>query len=401
MGQRQHHVISPFSWQNNCLSQLYSDLLFYLFLQQRNPMTPKDAYLQAIKEGRLKADPAQAHGVELTQELYQQLMETPVAPPSNGLFGLLKKAKKEPVKGLYFWGGVGRGKTMIIDMFFDLLPFSQKKRIHFNHFMQDMHQQLDILPKTPDPLKVIANNLARELRLIYIDEFHVDDIADAMILAGLLEAIFAEGITLVTTSNTAPDELYKNGLQRQRFLPVIELLKTHTIVYKLDKNVDYRARLLEQQGTYHVVAPHESWKIMESCLNKLANTSIKQNVSLCINQRDVRSKAHSDTVVWFEFSDICQTPRSSADYIVLARTFQTMLVSNIPPMGEEQNDIAQRFIQLIDALYDHKVKFFATALAEPTELYRGESLKPAFERTISRLLEMRSDAYLSKQHTAE
>lgn len=364
-------------------------------------MTPLEAYQKHLNQNEFQEDTAQARGVELTQALYEKLLQTDSAKSQNKLFSFFTKTKTQNIQGLYFWGGVGRGKSMIIDSFFDCLPFTQKRRIHFNHFMQAIHRQLRILPKTPDPIKVIAKDLAEKYRLICIDEFHVDDITDAMIMAGFLEAIFNEGIILVTTSNIEPDQLYKNGLQRDRFLPAIELIKMHTVVFHLASETDYRLQLLEQQGTYHVVAPYQSAEIMESYLTKLANTKIERNLMIEINDREIRCRAVTENQIWFEFSDICQTPRSSSDYIHLTQEYQTIMVSNIPAMTDGQNDVVQRFIQFIDAVYDHNVKFIATALAEPNELYSGDSLKFPFERTISRLHEMRSDSYLAKPHTAD
>lgn len=364
-------------------------------------MTPIEAYEKSLKQKHFRSDAAQKQGVLLTQALYDQLLNSSKTKEKNGLLSFLKKPKKIITKGLYFWGGVGRGKSFIIDSFFDCLPFNEKKRIHFNHFMQDIHRQLRVLPKTPDPLKVISKDLANRYRVICIDEFHVDDITDAMILGGLLEAMFSEGIVLVTTSNIEPDELYKNGLQRDRFLPAIELIKEYTTIFHLKSETDYRLQLLEQEGTFHVVAPHESHEIMETYLQQLANTMIERNRSICVNDRDIQCRAITPHQIWFEFSELCQTPRSSSDYIHLAQQYQTLMISNISPMSDGQNDIAQRFIQLIDALYDHNVKFIATALSEPGQLYSGQSLQFAFERTVSRLVEMRSDSYLAKPHIAD
>lgn len=364
-------------------------------------MTPLECYKDFIQNKGFHADPAQEQAVGLTQKLYEELASLETVQAPKRLFSFFKKQEPSRIKGLYFWGGVGRGKSFLIDSFFDCLPFSEKKRIHFNHFMQDIHSQLRTLPKTPDPLKVIAKDYAHKYRVICIDEFHVDDITDAMIMAGLLQALFENGIVLVTTSNIAPEDLYKNGLQRDRFLPAIEMIKRHTTIFQLNSNTDYRLQLLEQQGTYHAVAPHESHAIMESHLQRLANTTITYNTDIVINGRNIHCKAITDNQVWFEFSDICQTPRSSGDYIQLAREFQTILVSNIPAMGDGQNDIVQRFIQLIDAVYDHNVKFIATALTSPDDLYNGEGLTVPFQRTVSRLHEMRSEHYLSKAHIAD
>ncbi|MDX1810935.1 MAG: cell division protein ZapE, partial [Gammaproteobacteria bacterium] len=201
--------------------------------------------------------------------------------------------------------------------------------------------------------------------------------------------------------NIAPEDLYKNGLQRDRFLPAIDLIQQFTTIFELENNTDYRMTLLEQEGTYHVCVPHESSAIMEHHLEKMSNTSIGYNTCISINQRDIRCKALSENQIWFDFPEICQTPRSSADYVILAREYQTMLISNMPVMDDGQNDIVQRLIQLIDALYDHKVKLVTTALGKPEELYTGKGLAFPFQRTASRLHEMQSEAYLSQAHIAE
>ncbi len=346
-------------------------------------------------------DPAQEDAVKLTQLLYEQLTQAAATPIESGLFSIFKSHKKEKIVGLYFWGGVGRGKSFIIDSLFECLPFAEKKRMHFNRFMQDIHSQLRVLPKTPDPLVVIAENWRRQYKVIFIDEFHVDDISDAMIMAGLLKALFERGTVLLTTSNIAPDDLYKNGLQRERFLPAIELIKDNTNIYHLHDGTDYRLQNLQQEGTYHVVPPHESREIMESYASKLATAPIKRNDTINVNNRDIRFKVIAKGCIWFEFSDICQTPRSAADYIQLSERFYAIMISNIPFMGDGQNDVVQRFIHLIDAIYDHRVKFIATALTEPDELYTGERLAFSFQRTKSRLHEMRGDSYLTKKTGAD
>lgn len=362
-------------------------------------MTPLVAYEDDIKNRNFQSDPVQATAVIETQALYDKLINSDKHEDKKGLFGLFRKEKITPIQGLYFWGGVGRGKSYLIDTFYDCLPFPQKSRIHFNHFMQKIHARLKILPKTPNPLIIVANDLAKQYRILCIDEFHVDDITDAMIMAGLLDALFSKGVTLVTTSNIEPDKLYKNGLQRDRFTPAIDLLHEHTKIIHLDNGIDYRLALLEKQGTFHIVERAESSKeILESQLKGLANTSISYNQEISLNNRTLLFTAKSDNQIWFSFSEICQTPRSSADYIILARDYETILIDNILTMDDGQNDVVQRFIQLIDALYDHRVKLIATAFTQPDKLYTGQRLAFPFQRTISRLIEMRSERYLSQSH---
>jgi len=362
-------------------------------------LTPLAAYEDDLKSRNFQPDPSQATAVMETQALYDKLIYSDKTEEKKSLFGLFRTEKITPIRGLYFWGGVGRGKSYLIDTFYDCLPFPQKSRIHFNHFMQKIHARLKTLPKTPDPLIVVANDLAKQYRILCIDEFHVDDITDAMIMAGLLDALFSKGVTLVTTSNIEPNMLYKNGLQRDRFLPAIDLLNEHTKIIHLDNSIDYRLALLEKHGTFHIVEREEnSREILDSHLKELANTTISYNQQISLNNRSLICTAKSDNQIWFSFKEICQTPRSSVDYIILARDYETLLVDNILTMDDGQNDVVQRFIQLIDALYDHRVKLIATAFAQPEKLYTGQRLAFPFQRTISRLIEMRSERYLSQSH---
>ena len=362
-------------------------------------MTPLAAYEDDLKSRNFQPDAAQASAVMETQHLYEKL-NTPVElAKKKGLFSFFEKENKTPIRGLYFWGGVGRGKSYLIDTFYDCLPFPKKSRIHFNHFMQKIHTRLKSLPKTPDPLIVVANEMAKQYRILCIDEFHVDDITDAMIMAGLLDALFSQGVTLVTTSNIEPNNLYKNGLQRDRFLPAIDLLHQHTKIIHLDNGIDYRLALLEKHGTFHVVSDDtNAKKLLNNHLKELANTEIIYEQEISLNNRILHSRAKSDNQIWFSFKEICETPRSSVDYIALARDYETLMIDNIPIMDDGSNDVVQRFIQLIDALYDHKVKLIATAHAQPDELYQGERLAFPFQRTVSRIIEMRSERYLSQSH---
>lgn len=360
-------------------------------------MTPTEAYQSDIENRGFRADKAQQNAVSHTQVLYDELLTAKPARASNSLFSFLKKEKITPTKGLYFWGGVGRGKSYLIDTFHECLPFPDKKRVHFNQFMQDIHNQLKVLPKTPDPLIVVSRKIAEECRVLCIDEFHVDDITDAMIMAGLLDALFAYGVTIVTTSNIAPKKLYKNGLQRDRFLPAIDLIIQHTNIFNLDSGIDYRLELLEKHGTFHVQDNSDD-SILHQHINELANTSVTENTHIELNNREIHCRARADNQIWFTFDEICKTPRSSVDYIALATNFETILVSDIPIMDDSNNDVVQRFIQLVDAIYDHRVKFIATAIAAPDQLYTGKGLQFPFQRTMSRLHEMRSENYLAHAH---
>lgn len=359
-------------------------------------MTPQQRYQQDLTEHGFRADASQAVAVEFTENLYVKLTS---ASSATGLLKRLTLGNKEPIKGLYFWGGVGRGKTYLIDCFFECLPFAEKKRIHFNHFMQQVHGLLQAMPRSPDPLKIVAKQFAESFRVLCLDEFHVDDITDAMILAGLLQAMFDRGITLVTTSNIPVDDLYLNGLQRSRFMPAIALLKQHTHVVHLESDTDYRLALLEKSGTYHVIENQpQSELIMREEFLRTVNEAALNPQSLLIKGRAIKLKAMANNVLWADFAEMCETARSSVDYIELARNYSAIFLSDVPIMKEGKDDAAQRFIQLIDAFYDHHVKLVISAAAMPQELYQGHRLSFPFQRTISRLHEMRSHDYLAAPH---
>jgi cell division protein ZapE len=356
-------------------------------------VTPTEHYQQALKNG-FSHDDYQHLAVEYTQRLYDALTVMNVKP---GLIDRLLGRKKAP-RGLYLWGGTGRGKTWLIDSFYSCLPFAEKHRTHFHAFMRDIHARLQQLPKTPDPLKIIATDLAKKIRLLCLDEFHVHDIGDAMIMANLLEAIFAQGITLVATSNIAINDLYRNGLQRERFLPTIELLQKSCDELDLGDDIDYRFSQLEKRGTYFIGNHVDGSYFLSDHLTSIIPCPAKQHRQISINDRPINYIALADDIIWFDFDQICNTPRSDSDYISLAETFHTIMISNVRPMHEEHDNIAKRFIHLIDAIYDHQTKCIIAASHEPQNLYHGRALTMAFERTISRLIEMDSEHYLSLPH---
>ncbi len=302
------------------------------------------------------------------------------------------------MRGLYIWGGVGRGKTHLMDHFFEAMPFTEKQRVHFHRFMQGIHAELKTLPRTPDPLQIIAKRLASKIRLLCLDEFHVNDIGDAMLLAGVLKTLFENGVTLVTTSNIPADRLYQNGLQRERFLPAIDLLKRHTEALHLDGDQDYRSELLERTGTFHLNNENDVTPLLKQQFSSLARNNIVMAAKLHINQREIDTISVSDDVAWFEFGALCETPRSSADYLEIAREYHAVIISDVPQLSEAKDDAAQRFIHLIDALYDHSVKTIISAAVRPADIYTGRRHGFAFQRTASRLQEMASEQYLSKAH---
>ncbi|HEB56884.1 MAG TPA: cell division protein ZapE [Gammaproteobacteria bacterium] len=357
-------------------------------------MTPTEYYQRELDRGKLRPDPAQAQAVAASQRLYDELLS---ASARAGGWRRWFAASAVP-KGLYFCGLPGRGKTLLMDCFYECLPFAGKNRVHFHRFMRDIHQQLRILPKSPDPLVIIAKKIAADVRVLCLDEFHVHDIADAMLLAGLLKALFNHGVTLVTTSNTAINDLYKNGLQRDRFLYAIALLLEHTQQVLLDGEQDYRLAQLEKNQAYYVLSETQARFQLELKFNALAPCRPKHNRQLSINGRKIDYLALADDVIWFDFDALCNTPRSAHDYLEIAQMFHAVLISYVYVLGEAEDSIAQRFIHLIDALYDHNVKLILAAEKPMYELYSGRRQGDAIQRALSRLHEMGSRSYLAKPH---
>ena len=287
---------------------------------------------------------------------------------------------------------------MLMDCFYESLPFARRERMHFHRFMRRVHAELRLAKRRTQPLETVAQRLARQARVICLDEFFVSDIADAMILAGLLEGLFRRGVTLVTTSNTHPEDLYKDGLQRERFLPAIESIQSHVDVVHLDGGADYRLRQLEQAPTYFDSTLESTPRQMQQRFAALAGESAAGPRELSIEERQMAATATGAGMVWFEFTELCAGPRSQNDYIELARLYHTVFISNIPEFTAAGEDAARRFIAAIDEFYDRGVKLVASAAAAPAALYRGERLQQEFERTASRLIEMQTQRYLAGRH---
>jgi cell division protein ZapE len=362
--------------------------------------TPWQRYQADLQREDFSHDPAQEEAVKLLQDLYERLLAS-WGQGESPLLGWLRKLRgqaPEPEIGLYLWGGVGRGKTYLVDTFYDCLPFRRKLRVHFHRFMQRVHGELTELEGEKNPLEIVADHLAREARVICFDEFFVTDIGDAMILGGLMEALFARGVTLVATSNIEPQHLYENGLQRQRFLPVIALVEKYTRVVNVDAGIDYRLRTLQQAELYHYPLDAAANTSLQDSFNRLAPEAGKHWERIEINKRYLTCRCLADDVAWFDFAELCDGPRSQNDYIELARIFHAVLVSGVPEFLPDRDDQARRFINLVDEFYDRNVKVVLTAEKPLLELYGGGKLEFEFQRTISRLQEMQSYEYLAREH---
>jgi cell division protein ZapE len=320
----------------------------------------------------------------------------------NSLLGrgldLLPRARP-PLRGLYLWGGVGRGKTFLVDEFFAELPVREKRREHFHRFMQDVHARLRRHRNRRSPLAQVAADVAAKVRLLCIDEFAVADVADAMILGTLLAELFHRGVTLVATSNTPPDGLYRGGLQRERFLPAIALIEKHCRVMELDAGVDYRLRQLERATLWLGPSAADGETRLAAEFERLAGTPGARDAKVQVEGRPVRARRAADDIVWFDFRELCDGPRSAADYIEIARCYHAVFLSGVPVMDAASDDAARRFVTLVDELYDRGVKLALSAAADaPEGLYRGERLAFEFRRTASRLHEMQGRRYLAKPH---
>lgn len=354
-------------------------------------------YQQAVSGQHFDADPAQRLALEHLQALSTRLQQ----PAPKGWTAWLQGRglrRQTPQRGLYLWGGVGRGKTWLMDLFFDALPFDNKLRLHFRHFMQEIHDELAQLSGHRDPLLIVARHFAQRARVLCLDEFYVEDITDAMILYRLLDALSASGIALVFTSNLAPAELYRHGLQRERFLPAISLIEKGSRVVELAGDTDHRLRKLKQANTYFSPLTPVSQQAIEQRFAELAPATPSTNLMLEINHRQITCLRRADDVAWFDFYQLCHGPRASADYIELARRFHTVLISEVPAMGQHEEDWAHRFIDLVDEFYDRRVKLLISAAQQPAQLYHGRRHAFDFQRTVSRLMEMRSDDYLAQAH---
>jgi cell division protein ZapE len=354
-------------------------------------------YLAPILAARATVlDRAQEAAVARLQRLADELAEFRAARQSK-----LKRlfAAPDVPRGIYLWGGVGRGKSFLMDGFFAAVPIRRKTRVHFHAFMRDVHAELGTLKREADPLAAVAQRIAHKWRLVCFDEFHVSDIADAMILGRLLSALFEHGVVFVMTSNYPPDKLYPNGLQRQHLLPTIALLRRQLDVLEVDGGVDYRLRVLERVQTYHC-PPSPAVDAAMAATFEAMRTGPDEPAQLAIEGRTLHTVRRAGSAVWFDFAALCDGPRSQRDYLELARRFSVLLLANVPRMSAEMGDRARRFTWLVDILYDHRVKLVVSAAVPPAELYVDGPNSHEFPRTASRLAEMQTHDYMALPHLA-
>jgi len=356
-------------------------------------MNVQEFYLHALSERGFKPDAAQQAAVDRLQRCYEDWAAYRAQRSST--FKRLINRPDVP-RGVYLWGGVGRGKSFLMDSFYSVVPVVRKTRIHFHEFMRDVHRQLDDLKGVADPLDDVARNIAKKYRLICFDEFHVSDIADAMILYNLLTALFNNGVSFIMTSNYDPDLLYPDGLHRDRMLPTIALLKDKLDVMNVDAGIDYRKRALEQVDSYYTPLGAAADAALRAAYAAIAETA-DQDPHVNIEGREIHCLRRAGGIIWFDFATLCGGPRSQNDYLELASRFHTVVLSAIPAMSAAQSSAARRFTWLIDVFYDHKVKLLMSAEVAPEELYTEGTLSNEFHRTVSRIIEMQSREYMEAE----
>lgn len=369
-------------------------------------LSPTSRYLTALKEGSHQPDDVQKEAVTRLDTIYQQLIaEQEPTQQSGGLMAKFSKllgkrdtASREPVRGLYMWGGVGRGKTWLMDLFYHSLPGERKQRLHFHRFMLRVHEELTTLQGQSDPLEIVADRFKAQTDVLCFDEFFVSDITDAMLLGGLMKALFARGITLVATSNIPPDELYRNGLQRARFLPAIEAIKQFCDVMNVDAGIDYRLRTLTQAHLWLSPLGEETAQQMDKLWLALAGAPRSHAPELEINHRPLATLGVENQTLAVSFATLCVDARSQHDYIALSRLFHTVMLFDVPVMTTLMENEARRFIALVDEFYERHVKLAVSAAAPLHEIYQGDRVKFEFQRCLSRLQEMQSEEYLKREH---
>jgi len=350
-------------------------------------LKPSELYLNLIDEGQLSFDEEQAKLLEKFNHLNESLTKR-----SKSWFGQKK------IKGLYIRGEVGRGKTQMMDIFFETLNIQEKKRVHFHRFMKILHDDLDKISAQKDPLKKVAKDISKKTKVLCFDEFYVEDIGDAMLLGRFINELFENKVTLITTSNTHPDNLYRDGLHRSRFLPAIKSIKENCEIYELNSAQDYRLRTLEQLEIFIIGKGDQGIKELESNFIELTNGEFQDRQKIKILGREINTIKLAQGSLWVSFKEICEGPRSAKDYIEICSEFHTLFVSNVPIMKGSNDDSARRFIALVDECYERNVNLILSMETELEQIYSGERLLEPFKRTISRLEEMRSKEYLSRPH---
>ncbi|MFP5391538.1 MAG: cell division protein ZapE [Gammaproteobacteria bacterium] len=356
-------------------------------------MNVQEFYQHSLAQRGYSSDSAQQAAVDRLQQAYDDWVAYR-AQRSSAFKRLINRP--DVPRGVYLWGGVGRGKSFLMDSFYSVVPVVRKTRLHFHEFMRGVHHQLDDLKGVADPLDEVALRIAKKYRLICFDEFHVSDIADAMILYNLLSALFANGVSFIMTSNYDPDLLYPDGLHRDRMLPTIALLKDKLDVMNVDAGIDYRKRTLEQVQAYYTPLSAQADAALRQAYTQIAETADEDPI-IHIENREIRALRRAGGVIWFDFATLCGGPRSQNDYLEIASRFHTVILSGIPAMSVGQSSEARRFTWLVDVFYDHKVKLLMSAAVPPDQLYTQGVLSNEFHRTVSRIIEMQSREYMQTQ----
>ncbi|PHV04736.1 cell division protein ZapE [Janthinobacterium sp. BJB412] len=356
-------------------------------------MNVQEFYQHALEQRDFKADEAQRRAVERLQRCYDEWVEYK-GQRSNSFKRLINRP--DVPRGVYMWGGVGRGKSFLMDSFYSVVPLVRKTRLHFHEFMRGVHRELDELTGVADPLNEVARRIAKKYRLICFDEFHISDVADAMIMYNLLKALFDNGVSFIMTSNYEPGTLYPDGLHRDRILPTIALLKERLDVMNIDAGIDYRGRALEQVDCYYTPLGAATDRALREAYAKLAEQA-DEDPCVRIESREIRALRRAGTTIWFDFNTLCGGPRSQNDYLEIASRFHTVILSEIPMMSASMSSEARRFTWLIDVFYDQGVKLLMSAEVAPEELYTNGVLSNEFHRTVSRIVEMQSREYMDKE----
>lgn len=354
-------------------------------------LSPSQHYQQDLLAPDFMADPTQAAAIQLLDDLYYQLMDR--AKKSTHWYRKLFY-KSNSIKGLYLWGGVGTGKTYLMNTFFNSLTFPQKKRFHFHEFMQQVHTRLRELQGKADPLKLVAKEWAKNVFVLCFDEFFVKDIADAMLMGNLLKALFDEGVCLVATSNVQPQNLYQNGLQRERFLPTIQILTENVTILQVDNQVDYRIKHIKPADIFFIPNDDYAKRMMMQSFHYYAQADIAGHAALVINNRTIEVIREAEKVIWFSFSALCETATSADDYLIIANRYPAVMVSDIPIFHEKHLDVLIRFINFIDVMYDQHRLVILSLAVNLEKIYQGTAWSFEFKRTISRLQEMQGQNYI-------